>query len=48
MGTAPVTTPRDVAALLPHSALLRAINGAACTSDVTGRVVDVRQRGAAV
>ena len=39
MGTTPVTTPRDLAALLPHSALLRAINSAACTSDATGRVV---------
>ena len=35
----PFTTPRDLPALLPQSQLLRAINGAACTSDQTGRVV---------
>ncbi len=32
-----VTTPRDVAALLPRSALLREFDGAVCSSDSTGR-----------
>lgn len=37
MGTLPVTTPRDVEALLPRSELLRAFGGAVCTSERTGR-----------
>jgi hypothetical protein len=39
MGTNLVTTPRDFAALLSRSRLLRSINDAACTSDHTGRIV---------
>jgi len=38
MGTAPVTTPRDVAALVARSQLLTEFGGAVCTSDRTGRV----------
>ncbi len=41
MGTLPVTTPRDVSALLPRSELLRSFDGAVCTSDRTGRSVGV-------
>jgi hypothetical protein len=39
MGTTPVTTPRDVASLLAHSALLREFNGIVCSSDHSGRTV---------
>jgi hypothetical protein len=39
MGTLPVTTPRDVSALLSRSELLRSFDGAVCTSDKTGRAV---------
>jgi hypothetical protein len=36
-GTQPVTTPRDVTALLSRSELLQAFNGVVCSSDSTGR-----------
>ena len=36
-GTAPVTTPRDVARLLPRSQLLREFAGTVCSSSKTGR-----------
>jgi len=39
LGTALVTTPRDVVQLLPRSALLREFDGVVCRSDVTGRSV---------
>jgi hypothetical protein len=39
MGTGPVTTPRDVAELMPRSALLREFNGIVCSSDHSGRSV---------
>jgi len=37
LGTADVTTPRDVEQLLPRSALLREFGGVVCSSDATGR-----------
>jgi len=39
MGTKPVTTPREVAELLPRSALLREFNGVICSGDSSGRTV---------
>jgi hypothetical protein len=39
LGTGTVTTPRDVAALLPRSELLRDFEGVVCSSATTGRVV---------
>ena len=39
LGTAAVTTPRDVLQLLPRSALLREFGGVVCSSDATGRSV---------
>ena len=39
MGTDPVTTPRDVAELVPRSELLREFNGIVCSSDESGRTV---------
>lgn len=39
MGTEPVTTPRDVAELLPRSALLREFNGIVCSSGQSRRTV---------
>lgn len=39
LGSAAVTTPRDVLQLLPRSALLREFDGVVCRSDATGRSV---------
>lgn len=39
IGTDPVTTPREVAELLPRSALLREFNGIICGADDSGRTV---------
>lgn len=39
MGTAPVTTPRDMDALLGRSELMKAFGGVVCTSERSGRVV---------
>lgn len=39
LGTADVTTPRDVLQLLPRSALLREFGGVVCSSAATGRSV---------
>jgi hypothetical protein len=39
MGTDPVTTPRDVAELVPRSQLLREFNGIVCSSGKSGRTV---------